>query len=78
MAKFTLHKILRVKKDGTPAAGASYRYEVKDEQGVVVNSRETDREFTVAQGGEKYWSYGANIRTVNKDRGSNIAYLVKE
>lgn len=54
----TLHRTKRLKADGTPKSGPAYRYEVRDEQGNVVDNRETDRVFIAAYNERgRSWSY---------------------
>lgn len=72
----TLHRIKRVKSDGTPKAGPAFRYEVRDEKGTVVDKRETDRVFIGAYSdGGRSWSYVGDQRGAMARAKGDIARL---
>lgn len=72
----TLHRYQRRKKDGTPAAGVKFRYEIHNEHGDTVAKRETNHDgFVVASLYGRSWSYASNRSAVKRDA-RDIAYLV--
>lgn len=72
MSKYTLKKYGRRKKDGSPAAGAKYSYEVQGENGEVIAKRQTDRDFTAAFKNGRNWSFVGSVSSV---RSSEVALL---
>lgn len=79
--KYFLYQVKRLKNDGTRKAGPEFRYEVRNEYGMVIDSRETDKDFIAActpteYANHKGWSYVGRPDLIK--RGGVVALLVDE